>query len=161
MFNSKDTLERTFDALLGREIRNLNAHLPKQRRPLSELLKITDPAIEAVDGSSILLKTSDLEALAKLIPSEYHDRLKLPIIILRRIELGKSIYTVSGEKIEEYSVQKLLGKAQGDYYKMQNDREPVFLYRPEVSELLRMFHSLFVIAFGIPRELSDYAPKRD
>jgi uncharacterized protein (UPF0216 family) len=161
LFNSKDTLERTFDVLLGREIRNLNAHLPKQRRPLSELLKITDPAIEAVDGSSILLKTSDLEALAKLIPSEYHDRLKLPIIILRRIELGKSIYTLSGEKIEEYSVQKLLGKAQGDYYKMQNDREPVFLYRPEVSELLRMFHSLFVIAFGIPRELSDYAPKRD
>ena len=161
MFNSKSTLERTFDALLGRELRNLNAHLPKQRRPLSELLKITNPTIEAVDGSSILLKTSELEALAKVIPLEYHDRLKLPIVILRRIELGKSIYTVSGEKIEDFAVQKILGKTEVGYYQMQNNREPVFLYRPEVSELLRMFHSLFVIAFGIPRELSDYAPKRD
>jgi uncharacterized protein (UPF0216 family) len=114
-----------------------------------------------VDGSSILLKTQELEELAKLVPSEYHDRLKLPIIIIRRIELGKSIYTLSGERIEEYTVQKLLGKTQDDYYQTINVREPVFLYRPEVSELLRMFHSLFVIAFGIPRELSDYIPKRD
>ena len=161
MFNSKSTLERTFDALLARELRNLNAYLPKQRRPLSQLLKITDPTVEAVDGSSILLKSSELEALAKVVPTELHDRLKLPIIILRRMELGRSIYTVSGEKIEEFTVQKILGKAEEGYYKKQSDSEPVFLYRPEVSELLRMFHSLFVIAFGIPRELSDYAPKRD
>jgi len=161
LFNSKSTLERTFDAILTRELRSLNAHLPKQRRALSELLKAKDPTIETVDGSSILLKTQELEELAKLVPSEYHDRLKLPIIIIRRIELGKSIYTLSGERIEEYTVQKLLGKTQDDYYQTINVREPVFLYRPEVSELLRMFHSLFVIAFGIPRELSDYIPKRD
>ena len=161
LFNSKSTLERTFDAILTRELRSLNAHLPKQRRALSELLKAKDPTIETVDGSSILLKTQELEELAKLVPSEYHDRLKLPIIIIRRIELGKSIYTLSGERIEEYTVQKLLGKTQDDYYQTINVHEPVFLYRPEVSELLRMFHSLFVIAFGIPRELSDYIPKRD
>ena len=161
MFNSKSALERSFDALLGRELRNLNAHLPKQRRPLSELVKISDPTIEAVDGSSILLKTRELEALAKLIPPEYHDRLKLPIVILRRIELGKSIYTVAGEKIEEFTVQKVLGKTEAAYYQMHNAREPLFLYRPEVSELLKMFHSLFVIAFAIPKELSDYVPKRD
>ena len=161
MFNSKSTLERTFDAILGRELRNLNTHLPKQRRTLSYLLKIEDPTIEAVDGSSILLKTSELEAFAKQVPREYHDLVKLPILILRRMELGSSVYTVSGERIEEFTVQKLLDKVQGGYHQMQNSRQPLFLYRPEVSELLRMFHSLFIIGFGIPRELADYGPKRD
>ena len=154
-------MERTFEAILGRELRNLNTHLPKQRRTLSDLLKTKDPSIETVDGSSILLKTSEIEAFAKEVPSEYHDRLKLPILILRRMELGKSVYTVSGERIEEFTVQKLLGKVMGDYHRMQVSHEPVFLYRPEVSELLRMFHTLFVIGFGIPRELADYGPKRD
>ncbi|HUK49900.1 MAG TPA: DUF61 family protein [Terriglobales bacterium] len=160
MFNSKTPLERTFDAILSRELRSLNTHLPKQRRTLSDLLRSKDPTIEAVDGSSILLKSSELEALAKEIPMEYHDRLKLPILILRRMELGKSIYTISGERIEEFTVQKILGKVDGDYHQMYKP-EPIFLYRPEVSELLRRYHSLFVIGFGIPREPADYGPKRD
>ena len=161
MYDSKGTLERTFDAILGRELRTLNAHLPNHRRTLTELLKISNPTVEAVDGSSILLKTAELEALARQVPPELQDRLKLPIIILRRMELGKSIYTIAGGKTEEYTVQKLLGKTKGDYYQMLSDHTPVFLYRPEVSELLRLFHSLFVIAFGVPKELSDYDPKRD
>ena len=129
VYNSKGTLERTFDAILAREIRNLNTHLPKQRRTLSDLLKIKDPTIEAMDGSSILLKTSELEALAKEVPTEYHDRLKLPILILRRMELGRSVYTVSGERIEEFTVQKLLGRVQADYHQMYSNHEVVFLYR--------------------------------
>jgi len=161
LYNSKGTLERTFDAILGRELRNLNAHLPKQRRTLAELLKVINPTVEAVDGSSIVLKSEELERLARLVPPELHDRLKLPMIILRRMELGKSVYTIAGERVEEYTVQKLLGEAKGGYYQTLNDQAPVFLYRPEVSELLRLFHSLFVIAFGVPKELSDYAPKRD
>jgi uncharacterized protein (UPF0216 family) len=92
-------------------------------------LKIKDPTIEAMDGSSILLKTSELEALAKEVPTEYHDRLKLPILILRRMELGRSVYTVSGERIEEFTVQKLLGRVQADYHQMYSNHEVVFLYR--------------------------------
>jgi uncharacterized protein (UPF0216 family) len=161
VYNSKGTLERTFDAILAREIRNLNTHLPKQRRTLTDLLKTKDPTIEAMDGSSILLKTSELDALAKEVPTEYHDRLKLPILILRRMELGRSVYTVSGDRIEEFTVQKLLGRVQEDYHQMHSNHEQVFLYRPEVGELLRMYHSLFVIGFGIPRQLTDYGPKRD
>lgn len=135
--------------------------MPKQRLSLSELLKKADPAIETVDGSQIVLKTDELEALAKIIPKEYQDRLKLPIIILRRIELGKSIYTVAGERTEEFTVKRILGMTDLDFHQMHTDREPAFLYRPQVAELLRLFHSLVVIGFGIPRELTDYAPSRD
>lgn len=161
MFKSKSTLERAFDAVLGRELRELNTHLPKQRHALSDLLRTTDPTIEALDGSSILLKTSELEELAKIVPAEFQDRLKLPIVVLRRMELGHSVFTVAGERIEEFTVKKILGTTKEDYNHMYRDQDSAYLYRPEVGELLRRFHSLVVIGFGIPRDLSDYVLSRD
>jgi len=160
-FNSKGTLERTFDALLGREIRKLNTHLPKQRGTLKELLRDADPTLPTVDGSTIVLRKEEMQELAQIVPSEYHDSLKLPIIILRRMELGRSLYTVAGDKVEEFTVKKILGKTRAEYLTMYLDDKQLYLYRPEVSELLRRFHSLVVIGFGIPKELSDYVPNRD
>jgi len=85
----------------------------------------------------------------------------IPMRVLRRMEVGKSIYTIAGERIEEFTVKKILGITDLDYHQMYFDLEPSFLYRPQVSELLRRFHSLVVIGFGLPRELADYAPNRD
>jgi uncharacterized protein (UPF0216 family) len=161
LFNAKTPLERAMDAVLGHELRKLNTHLPKLRRSLSDLLLLKDPTMEATDGSSIVLKTTDLEELARLVPVEYQDRVKLPIILLRRMDLGKSIYTVSGERVEDFTVKKILGLTKDEFYQMYRNQEHNFLYRPQVTELLRKYHSLFVIAFGVPRELSDYAPSRD
>jgi uncharacterized protein (UPF0216 family) len=161
VFRAKDPMERALDTILTHEIRKLNTPLPKHRRTLGELLKSTDPAVEAVDGTSLLLRTVELEELSKIVPREYHDRLRLPIIILRRMDLGKSTYTVSSEPIEEFAVKKILGATDVDFHQMYIDRESFFLYRPQVVELLRRYHSLFVIGFGLPRELSDYAPSRD
>ena len=161
LFNSRGTLERAMDAVLGHELRKLNTHLPKQRRSLSELLKMKEPTVKAADGSDIILGKSDLADLAKIVPAEYHDLVKLPIIVLRRMELGRSIYTVSGERVEEFTVRKILGLTNQEYYQMYKDQEATFLYRPQVTELIRRFHSLIVIGFGIPKELSDYAPSRD
>ena len=159
-FNSKSTLERTFDALLGRELRKLNTHLPKQRRSLKELLTETNATLPTMDGSNIILKKEEIEELARIVPPEYHDSVKLPIIVLRRMELGKSVYTVSGDRLEEFTVKKILGKTNADFHTLYSDHEPLFLYRPDISELVRRFHSLVVIGFGIPKELSDYAPNR-
>ena len=158
LFDSRRPLDRALDAVLGHELRKLNTHLPKQRRSLTELLKLKDPTVEATDGSAIVLKRSELEELARIVPAEYQDRLKLPIIIMRRMDLGRSIYTVSGERVEEFTVKKILGLTNDEYYQMYKDQEPAYLYRPQVTELLRKFHSIFVIAFGIPKELSDYGP---
>jgi hypothetical protein len=160
MFNSKSTLERTFDALLSRELRKLNTHLPKQRRTLNQLLSEEDPSIPTMDGSLILMKKSEIEELAKIVPPERYGNLKLPFIVLRRMELGRSVYTIAGDRVEEFTVKKILGRTNADYHTMYSDPDPLFLYRPDVSELVRRFHSLVVIGFGIPKELSDYEPNR-
>jgi len=160
MFNSKSTLERTFDALLSRELRKLNTHLPKQRRTLKELITEEDPTIPTIDGSTILMRKSEIAELAKIVPPEQYGNLKLPFIVLRRMELGRSVYTVSGDRVEEFTVKKILGRTSASYNTMYSDHDPLFLYRPDVSELVRRFHSLVVIGFGIPKELADYEPNR-
>jgi len=160
MFNSKSTLERTFDALLSRELRKLNTHLPKQRRTLKELITEEDPTIPTIDGSTILMKKSEIAELAKIVPPEQYGNLKLPFIVLRRMELGRSVYTVSDDRVEEFTVKKILGRTSASYNTMYSDHDPLFLYRPDVSELVRRFHSLVVIGFGIPKELADYEPNR-
>jgi len=96
-----------------------------------------------------------------MVPKERHDQVKLPIIILRRMELGKSIYTVAGSLIEEFTVKKILGTTDANFTHMYRPESPFFLYRPQVVELLRKFHTLFVIGFGVPKEISDYVRSRD
>jgi len=161
LFESRGTLDRSLDAILAREVRKLNAHLPRKRRTLSELLAAADPSVETVDGTSIFLGRAELEELSRVVPQRYHDRLRLPLILLRRMDLGKSIYTVAGEPVEEFTVRKILGASETDHVQVSIDEKPFLGYRPQGSELLRKFHSLFVIGFGVPRELSDYAPNRD
>ena len=158
MFNSKSTLDRTFDALLSRELRKLNTHLPKQRRTLKDLLAEENPTIPTMDGSLILMKKAEIEELAKIVPPEHHANLKLPLIVLRRMELGRSVYTIAGDRVEEFTVKKILGRTSAGYHAMYSDHDPLFLYRPDVSDLIRRFHTLVVIGFGIPKELSDYEP---
>ena len=161
MYDSRTAVERAFDALIGREIRRLNNHLPKQRRVLRDLLaQNNDSTIEAVDGTELLLRRAELEALARVVPMEYHEKLRIPFIILRRMEMGRSIYTVVGDPIEAFTIQKILGLTNSSFHEMYKQTDPLYLYRPEVSELVRKFHSLIVIGFGIPQELSDYARKR-
>ena len=161
MYNPNGPLERAMDAVIGHEVRKLNNHLPKKRLTLNELLKSDHPTVETIDGSSIIINKAELQELANIVPAEYHDRMKLPIIILRRMELGRAVHTVAGERIEEFTVKKILGLTSDGYHQMYKETEPTFLYRPQVVELLRRFHSLIVLGFGIPKELSDYAPSRD
>jgi hypothetical protein len=51
------------------------------------------------------------------------------------MEMGRSVYTVVGERIEEFTVQKLLGNTNDDFHEMYKHKEQTFLYRPEVTEL--------------------------
>jgi uncharacterized protein (UPF0216 family) len=161
MDSGKHPMDRALDALMSYELRRLNNHLPKEKRRLSELLELTDPTIEAVDGSLLILKTVDLQELAKIVPKEYWDRVQLPFVIMRRTHLGRSIFTVVGGRFEELTVQKILGNTADVFHELYKHREQTFLYRPEVTELVMKLPSLIVIGFGISTELADYVPRRD
>ncbi|MHC1586666.1 MAG: DUF61 family protein [Candidatus Hecatellaceae archaeon] len=131
-------------AHISKLVEKLNAHMPKERKTLAQLLAEEDPYVEAVDGSKIYFKRRDLERLAGRIPRELHGRLHLPIVVVRRLEMGKGIYVVYGGEVEKRLVANLLGLSQVE--------GEIQLYRPQVSELLSQLKSLLTIGFEAPEE---------
>ncbi|RLI31095.1 hypothetical protein DRO51_04170, partial [Candidatus Bathyarchaeota archaeon] len=66
-------------AYIERLIRDINKHLPKNRKTLAQLLVEKDPWVEANDGNKIYFKKSELENVSKIVPRSFHGKVMLPI----------------------------------------------------------------------------------
>lgn len=141
--------DRFFDALLYDDLRRLNAHLPKNRKTLGELLSESAPGVQAASGHFIRMKKDELEELSRSLPTEASARVKLPIVLLRRGDLGPGAFTVMGDSYEEYSMLLLAGSVHGSFEEYKEEQpEPALIFKPQVSSLMRRFHSLLVLGFG-------------
>lgn len=142
--------ENFFDAMLQNELRKLNTHLPKNRKTIRELLSENEPSVSTVGGEKAIMKRSEVETLSAELPDTLRDRVRLPLVLLRRRELGPGAFTLLGDDYEEYALSKILGEYQGTLAEFQRSREsPTVFYKPQVSELTRRFHSLIVVGFGL------------
>ncbi|MHA1607945.1 MAG: DUF61 family protein [Candidatus Freyarchaeota archaeon] len=141
--------ERFFKALWKSELQKLNDHLPREYKTLSQLLKENDPAVPTVGGDLIFLDKADLETVASLVPEKYHGRLRLPLVFIRRIDMGEGVYTVSGGLVEQLTVSSLLNDKEGfieDYEKAVK-----YVYRPQLWYLKKRVRSLIVVGFFMPK----------
>lgn len=136
------------------EVRRLNEHLPKTRKSLKTLLEEETPAVETQDGRSIIMKKKELEKFAEIVPTHLQDKIQLPIVVQRRFDLGKSIYTAMGNKLEEFTLKKALELADHDFNEYKEESS-FHIFKPHLSELMRMFHTLIVIGFGKPEAFSE------
>jgi len=73
--------DRVLESCLTGDMKALNAHLPRRRRALNELLKEERPHVECGDGSTHSFKKKELEYLAQMLdrrrqrnaaPADYH-----------------------------------------------------------------------------------------
>ncbi|RLG91754.1 MAG: hypothetical protein DRO36_03550 [Candidatus Hecatellales archaeon] len=131
-------------------VKRINAHLPKNRKSLLQLLNEDSPYVEATDGSKIYFKKRDIEEVSKILPKRFHGSLMLPILIVRRIKLGKGVFTVMGGRIEKHLVKKVLGLTSNPFEDFEGGE--VYLYKVQVQELLSKLGSLIVIGFEVPEE---------
>lgn len=123
----------------------LNDHLPKEYKTLDELLSMDSPSVKARDGGEIIFDRGELELLAQLIPKELYGQLRLPIVLLRRVDLGPGTFSLSGGKVEAYLALKLLGQVDVNLDEVEL---PIYIYRPQVQELRRKLRTLTVIGFA-------------
>ncbi|MBE9546435.1 MAG: DUF61 family protein [Proteobacteria bacterium] len=63
------------------ELKVLNAHLPRKRKSLTELLKEEHPYVICNDGNAHFFKKKELEYLSKMLDYDEQDSLLLPIIM--------------------------------------------------------------------------------
>jgi uncharacterized protein (UPF0216 family) len=146
--------DRLADTMLRDEMRRLNAHLPRKRLSISELLTLETPWVPSADGGKIVMKKAELESLAKSLPEDLLSRVKLPLVLLRRTELGIGAFVLLGDRVEEYALFKMVAGSNITMEEFRDQTSPYIFYKPQVSELLRRFHSLIVIGFGVSDELN-------
>ena len=97
------------DKMLEHEIDTLNDHLPRARIRLSDLLKEEDPHFMTRSSEKSVFRVEELEWLSKEVPKNLHQSIRLPIVLLRRLDLGQGIHTVSGNKAELFMIHRVLG----------------------------------------------------
>ena len=78
------------------------------------------------------------------------DRVKLPIVLLRRRDLGAGAFTLLGDVYEEYALAKLVNDFEGTFADFKESKDPFLVfYKPQVSDLMRRFHSVITVGFGL------------
>ena len=146
MLNGVYGFERGFidrvSRVLAQEIEKINDHLPKESRTLKELLEMEEPKVLTRAGDELIMDRRELELLANMVPAQHHDKLRLPIVILRMIEMGKGVYMICGGDLEAKVIAKVLGPNAVYYHDGR-----AFLYKPYIAILRSKLRTTTVIGF--------------
>ncbi|MGP3668217.1 MAG: DUF61 family protein [Candidatus Bathyarchaeota archaeon] len=137
-------------AYVERLIRDINKHLPKNRKTLAQLLVEKDAWVEAHDGNNIYFKRRDLENVSKIIPEVFHWRVMFPIVVIRMMKLGQGVFIVAGGRFEKHLVKTVLGLTNEPFSRAKE--EEIYIYKPQVQELIGKLGSLVVVGFEAPQE---------
>ena len=123
------------DKMLEHEIDTLNDHLPRARIRFSDLLKEDNPHFVTRSGEKSVFKAEELEWLNKVVPKQFHSSVRLPIVLLRRIDYGPGIHSVSGNKTELFMIHKILGYDDLAWENFATWKSNEQLTRPQVQVL--------------------------
>ncbi|MFX1319493.1 MAG: DUF61 family protein [Promethearchaeota archaeon] len=133
---------------LEREIAQINDHMPKTKKSLSELLDEKTPGFITREGQKSAVRVEELRELAKAVPQEYHSKLMLPFTVLRRTSLGPGAHTIGGSKLEQFTVLWILGRVEGPFELWRSIELPRIIYSPEVGLLRQKLPTIVTIGFG-------------
>jgi uncharacterized protein (UPF0216 family) len=149
----------SIDKVVQHEIDSINDHMPANRFTLSELAKSEDPHYMTRNGEKSILKMDEIIELLKVVPSRFHDEIRLPIVILRRMDYGAGIYTIAGGKAELFMVHHLLGYVDLEWRDFQEWKPIEKLMRPQVQAIRRRLPSASCIGFVTSTENDEEGPR--
>lgn len=114
--------------------------------PLSELLEMDKPHFSSADGLiTVDFDKHELDRIAKIVPEEYQKELQLPLILLRKEDLGYvESYKAVGTKLENLLLQRLLKLTKAPFDKYAEVEEKREL--PSISMLRRRrFNTIYKV----------------
>ena len=141
------------DKILEHDIDSINDDLPRRRVSLKELIAAELPQYVTRNGETSAFHKEEIAKLGEIVPRKFHGDIWLPIVILRRIDHGPGMHTVTGSKVELFLIQHLIvGDVDLEWDKLpgweMNDR----LARPHVQILRRELPSTTCLGFTMSTE---------
>jgi hypothetical protein len=140
------------ERFIEKDIETINDHLPRTRPTLRTILEMETPEYQTRAGKMSSFKHEEIELIANDVPTIFHDEVKLPIVILRRLDLGRGIYSITGSKPELFMVWKTVGQVDLEWEKMEEWKPIDRMYRPQVQILRRKLSSTTCIGFASQQE---------
>jgi len=140
------------DRLLQHEIDTLNDHLPEYRVTLKDLLAQNMPRFITRCGEESVFRVEELDFLKHEVPEPFHEDIRLPIILLRRLDYGPGIYTVAGNKVELFLIQKILGYDDLSWKDFHGWKPVEQLARPQVQIIRQKMPSTTTIGIVVSSE---------
>ncbi len=120
--------QRILQESLRGELRVLNAHLPCEQKPLSDLLGEEYPNVVCNDGSTHLFKRKELEYLASMLDTDEQEVLLLPMLIEVNPGQGEMAIICQGG-VEEKVVSKILDTL------VTAKQKRIVIYKPQLALL--------------------------
>lgn len=110
-----------------------------------ELLSEDRPSVATRDGGRLVFDKEELKGLDVILSSLEREMLKLPIVLVRRLDLGSGVYAVSGSSVEIDVISKMLRQV-----KMPTDLtvNAPYVYKPVVFTLKRRYRTCLVLGFS-------------
>lgn len=140
-------MSRFIERLIEREIDSANDHLPVRRIPLSELVDSDSPSFKTRCGEVSVFLKDEISMLAEEVPFIHQGSIMLPIVILRRRDLGSGIYTVTGSKIELFLIHRFLEQDGLGWDEINRWKSTDRYARPQIQILRRKLSSTTQLGF--------------
>ncbi len=118
--------QRMLQESLRGELRVLNAHLPCEQKPLSDLLGEEYPHVVCNDGSTHLFKRKELGYLASMLDTDEQEALLLPMLIEVNPGQGEMAIICRGE-VEEKVISKILDMP------VTPKQKRIMIYKPQLA----------------------------
>jgi uncharacterized protein (UPF0216 family) len=135
--------------MIEHDIDTLNDHLPESRISLSDLIGMASPQFKTRIGEVSVFRIEEIEELKLEVPSKFYENIKLPIVVLRRLDYGSGIYTVAGNKAELFMVHRIIGYVDLGWEDFATWKPVEKLARPQVQILRRKLPSTTSIGIGM------------
>jgi uncharacterized protein (UPF0216 family) len=131
-----------YESLLSNILRSVNDSLPRHVIRYRDVVELGLEGVETVGGSFHRFDRNDLEKLAKQLPENILDRLHLPFVFVKSIEIEESVYILRVYGSEAEAFQMLMGLETLP----RTSRGP-YTYKPFVAEFINSYPSLAVLGF--------------
>lgn len=145
-------MSKFIDKMIEHDIDTLNDHLPESRIPLSDLIGMDSPQFRTRVGEVSVFRVEEIEELEQEVPRKFHEEVRLPIVVLRRLDYGSGIYTVAGNKAELFMVHRIIGYVDLGWDDFAQWKPIEKLARPQVQTLRRRLPSSTTIGIGMSKE---------
>ena len=142
-------MSKFIDKMIEHDIDTLNDHLPESRVPLSDLIGTESPQFKTRIGEVSVFRVEEIKEITLEVPKRLHKHIRLPIVLLRRMDYGPGIYTIAGSKAELFLLHRVIGHVDLGWEEFAKWKPIEKLARPQVQLLRRKLPSTTSIGIGM------------